>query len=188
MQTTMKNSILTTCLFLVALPLAAVAQTTVTTPGAIDVVRRVGEHEITLGGSGGSNTSFDSSFGGLNFSYGTYFNPTLLGQLRQSVNYSNPDIGGTQWNGSTKLAVQQHLTARGRVRPFVGVNFGRVYGDAVQDTWAAGLEAGAKFYVQSHTFVYVMAEYGWFFERARRIDNSFGDGQLNFGVGIGYNF
>lgn len=184
----MNTNKLVTCILALALPLAAWGQTTVSAPGTVDLTRHAGEHEITLGGSGGSNTEFDSSFGGINFSYGAYINPTLMWQLRQSVNYSNPDRGGTSWNGSTKIAFDQHFTARGVVRPFIGANFGRVYGDSVRDTWAAGLEAGAKFYVQSRTFVYAMAEYGWFFQRARGIDNSFKDGQLNFGVGIGYNF
>jgi len=178
----MKKTKLTLCLLALALPLAAFGQT------VVDPTRRAGEHEITLGGSGGSNTDFDSSFGGINFSYGSYINPTLMWQIRQSVNYANPDRGGTSWNGATRLAFDQHLAARGAVRPFIGANIGRVYGDNVHDTWAAGLEAGAKFYVQSQTFIYAMAEYGWFFERARGIDNSFSDGQLNFGIGIGYNF
>jgi len=180
-----KKNILTTGLLLLALPLAGLAQTTVTT---VDTTRQAGEREITLGGAGGSNTDFDSSFGGVNLSFGTYINPNLMWSIRQSINYSNPDVGGTQWNGATRLAFDQHLAARGAVRPFIGVNIGRVYGDAVDDTWAAGIEAGAKFYVQSRTFVYAMAEYGWFFDRARRIDNSFSSGQLNFGLGIGYNF
>lgn len=174
---------------LLALPFALAAQTSVPVPsGAVVIDRTAGEHEFTLGGSGGSNTDFDSSFGGINFSYGAYINPTLMWSLRQTLNYVNPDRGGIQWNGATRIALDQHLSARGAVRPFVGVNFGRVYGDQVRDTWAAGLEAGAKFYVQPRTFVYAMAEYGWFFQRARGIDNSFKDGQLNFGVGIGFNF
>jgi hypothetical protein len=33
-----------------------------------------------------------------------------------------------------------------------------------------------------------MAEYGWFFRRARSVDNSFSDGQFNWAVGVGFNF
>ena len=61
--------------------------------------------------------------------------------------------------------------ARGPLRPFVGVNVGGVYGDRVSDTFAAGLEAGAKFYVQPRTFVYAMVEYGWFFEDSDDVDD-----------------
>jgi hypothetical protein len=68
------------------------------------------------------------------------------------------------------------------------VNIGGVYGDAVRETFAAGLEAGAKFYVQPRTFIYAMAEYGWFFRRARSLDDRFDDGQFNWTVGVGFNF
>lgn len=184
----MKMTKLTTCLFIVALPLLASAQTAVTTPGTVDPTRTTGESEFTIGGAGAANRDFDNTFGGVNFSYGQYINPTLMWNLRQSINYSNPDVGGTEWNGSTRIALDLHLTARGAFRPFVGANFGGVYGDAVRDTWAAGLEAGGKFYVQPRTFVYAIVEYGWFFRRARSIDNSFDDGQFNWSVGVGFNF
>ncbi len=183
----MKIINLKTSLLLLALasPLATLAQTTVASG---DYTRRAGEREFTLGGAGATNTDFDNSLGGVNLSLGTYINETLMWSIRQSVNYSNPNVGGTQWNGATRLAIDQHFASRGAVRPFVGANFGRVYGDAVNDTWAAGLEAGVKFYVQPRTFVYALAEYGWFFERTRNVRNRFNDGQINWGVGIGFNF
>lgn len=183
---TMKKTTLTTCLLLLSWPLIAPAQTTPNTGFAS--ARRGGESEFTLGGAGAANRDLDNTFGGVNFSYGVYTNETFMWAIRQSINYSNPSNGGTQWNGSTRLALDQHFASQGNLRPFVGVNFGGVYGDAVNDTWAAGLEGGAKFYVQSRTFVYAMAEYGWFFRRARNLDNTFDDGQFNWGVGIGFNF
>lgn len=174
-------------LSLVAALAAAVpasAQTTV----AVDPTRRGGEREFTLGGSGASNRDFDDSFGGLNFSYGTYINDLQAWSLRQSINYANPDNGDQGWVGSTRIAFDHHLAARGALRPFVGVNVGGVYGDNVRDTFAAGLEAGGKFYVQPRTFVYAMAEYGWFFRRARSLDDRFDDGQFTWSAGIGFNF
>lgn len=179
----MKKRTITICLLSVMLPLAAAAQTTV-----VDPTRRAGEREFTIGGSGASNRDFDNSFGGGNFSFGTYINETAMWTIRQSINYANPEVGGKQWNGATRLAFDQHLAARGALRPFVGVNVGGVYGDAVRDTWAAGLEAGGKFYVQPRTFIYAIVEYGWFFRHAEGIDESFDDGQFNWGVGIGFNF
>jgi hypothetical protein len=174
-------------LLLGALTTGALAQTTVATVG--DPTARVaGEREFTLGGSGASNKDFDESFGGVNFSYGWYLNPTQAVVVRQSINYSNPSNAGQSWNGATRIAFDQHLTARGALRPFVGVNVGGVYGDSVRDTFAAGLEAGAKFYVQPRTFIYALAEYGWFFRRARSLDDRFNEGQFNWGVGVGFNF
>jgi hypothetical protein len=164
------------------------AQTTVSTPTGDLTVRRAGEREFTIGGAGATNKDFDDSFGGVNFAYGWYTSETQEWVLRQSINYSNPSNGGQAWNGATRIAFDQHLTAHGALRPFVGANFGGVYGDRVRETFAAGLEAGAKFYVQPRTFIYVIAEYGWFFRRARNVDNSFSDGQFNYGVGVGFNF
>lgn len=167
---------------------AASAQTTVTTSSGEIGVRRAGEREFTIGGSGATNKDFDDSFGGVNFAYGWYTSETQEWVIRQSINYSNPNNGGQAWNGSTRLAFDQHFAAHGALRPFVGANFGGVYGDRVRDTFAAGLEAGAKYYVQPRTFVYAMAEYNWFFRRARNVDNSFSDGLFNWSVGVGFNF
>jgi hypothetical protein len=167
---------------------AASAQTTVSAPSGGLTVRTAGEREFTLGGSGATNKEFDESFGGVNFSYGWYSTDTQQWVIRQSINYSNPSVGGQAWNGATRLAFDQHLTAYGAVRPFVGVNVGGVYGDRVRDTFSAGLEAGAKFYVQPRTFIYAMVEYGWFFRHARNVDDTFSDGQFNWSVGVGFNF
>jgi len=150
--------------------------------------RQVGEHEFTLGGNGASNRDFDDSLGGLNFSYGWYTTPTLLLSVRQSLNYSNPSNGSQVWNGSTRVAVDQHLTAYGRVRPFIGVNAGGVYGENVRDTFSAGLEAGAKIYVRPQTFIYAIVEYGWFFRHSRGLDERFDEGQFTWGAGVGFNF
>src|SRR5581483_6394792 len=107
-------------------------------------------------GAGGSNRQFSDSFGGANFSLGYFMNDTQELSLRQSINYSNPDFPGArqEWNGATRLAFDQHFAASGPMRPFVGVNFGGAYGKSVTDTWAAGIEAGLKYYVHPNTFVY----------------------------------
>lgn len=91
-------------------------------------------HALGIGGSGATNTDLDDSFGGIAFSYGQYISETLAVVLRQSINYSNPNIGSAQWNGSTRIAIDQHVMARGKIRPFIGANFGRIYGDGVRDT------------------------------------------------------
>jgi len=146
-----------------------------------------GEKELIVGANGGSSRDFDDSFGGVNASLSVFLSNTLSLGLRQTVNYTNPDAGGTTWNGSTRIALDQHFGV-GQLRPFVGLNVGRVYGDSVRDTWVAGLEGGAKFYVKPKTFLFGAAEYGWFFERAHSLDDRFRDGQFLFSAGIGFNF
>lgn len=175
-------------LLVAALPLAAFAQEVDETVSADPYARLPGDREFSLGGSGGSNKDFDNTFGGVAFSYGSYLTDTLALILRQSVNYSNPNVGGTEWNGSTKIALDQHVLARGKLRPFVGVNAGRIYGDSVRDTWAAGLEAGAKYYVQPRTFIAATLEYGWLFQHSRGVEDRFDDGQFNWSLAVGFNF
>ena len=170
-----------------ATAIVAPAQTTITPSGDL-TVRRAGEREFTLGGAGATNKDFDESFGGVNFSYGWYTSETQEWVIRQSITYSNPSNGGQAWNGATRLAFDQHLATHGALRPFIGVNAGGVYGDRVRETFAAGLEVGGKFYVQPRTFIYALVEYGWFFRRARNVDDAFSNGQFNWGVGVGFNF
>jgi hypothetical protein len=179
------RSVATSLLFS-ALATGAFAQTTINPPGSN--ARHAGERELTLGGAGVSNKDFDESLGGVSGSFGQYLNETQEVVLRQTINYANPDRGRQRWNGATRVAFDQHFAAHGAIRPFVGANFGGVYGDSVRDTWAAGIEGGAKLYVQPRTFVYAIVEYGWFFSRARAIDDRFSDGAFNWGVGIGFNF
>lgn len=193
----MKLLSIRSALLSVALPFAAIAQTApnnTTTMQSRDMSQEslpyapvAGRLEFTLGGAGSTNTDFDSSMGGVNFSVGNYFTDTLLGSVRQSINYSNPSNANDAWSGSTFLALDQHF-GTGAFRPLVGVNAGRIYGDSVQDTWAAGLETGFKYYVQPRTFVYLIAQYAWLFDDGDDIDDTFDDGQILWTAGVGFNF
>jgi hypothetical protein len=147
-----------------------------------------GQHEFTLGGSGGSNRHFNDSFGGVSASYGTYLNEQWMWAVRQTLNYTNPDGGSRTWSGSTRVAFDFHFPTQGRMLPFVGASFGRIYGSSLRDTWTAGLEGGVKYYVQPRTFVFGMAEYNWLFRRTRDIDRNFGDGAILWSAGVGFNF
>jgi hypothetical protein len=148
-----------------------------------------GDKELTLGGSGVSSKDFDNSSGGVNASLGYYFTDTLEGVIRQSVSYTNPETsGGADWSGSTFGALDLHILPRGGFRPFVGINFGGFYGDNVSDTLAAGLEAGAKFYVQPKTFIFALADYAWVFHNSHQASENFDDGAFQWTVGIGFNF
>lgn len=180
---------------LLAAPLGLVAQTTTTTTTTrsfssdpADWGPRAGDMELTLGGSGFTNKDIDNSSGGVSASFGSYLNDSLEAVVRQSVNYVNSDAGDASWAGSTRLALDMHVLPRGAIRPFIGINFGGVYGDDVNDTWVAGLEGGAKFYVKQQTFIFAMIDYGWAFDSADDADDTFDDGGFTWSVGIGFNF
>src|SRR5690606_41834746 len=108
------------CCAALATTATGLAQTTVPTGGY--ALRRGGEREFTLGGSGASNRDFDSSFGGVSASLGWYSDENQGWFIRQSVNYSNPEDTGSDWFGSTRLAYDYHFPLGGSMRPFIGAN------------------------------------------------------------------
>src|SRR5688572_17401964 len=118
-----------------------------------------GNWELTLSGSGASEKDFDTGGAAANVSIGYYFTENWQAVLRQGIGFS--DFGDSSWNGSTRVALDYNFNLD-RWRPFVGVNFGGIYGDGVRDTFAAGLEAGVKYYVLQKTFVFASLEYQWF--------------------------
>lgn len=172
---------------LLALQAFAQTDTGLSSPVQNQLTPIQGDGEFSIGGSGSTDKDFDNSFGGVNFGIGYYFTDTLAGMIRQTVNYANPSNGGKAWNGWTRLAVDQHFGSSA-LRPFVGVNAGRTYGDSVRDTWTAGLEGGAKYYVRPRTFIQATVEYGWFFQHSRDVEDRFDDGQWNWSLGVGFNF
>ncbi|MFT3867516.1 MAG: hypothetical protein QM715_03350 [Nibricoccus sp.] len=180
--------------FFLACPVLAIAQNS----GGFDFNRGVpstgyygphgGESDFMVGASGTANRRMDDTLAGLNFSLGHYFTNMQALVLRQTVNYSHPAGGDRAWSGSSRLAFDQYLSPHSRWRPFIGVNFGGVYGDDVTETWAAGLEAGMKFYVRPRVFIEVMAEYAWYFRHSNNIDDRFDTGHWNWSLGTGFTF
>lgn len=188
----MKPSLLKNGIFLAALPVFLWAQPAPATSadlGWTDVGPLRGIQELTFGGSGGSNRNLSDSFGGATASYGVYLNDNWQAVLRQSLNYINPGNGGsTRWNGSTRVAADFHFNTTTAAIPFIGASLGRIYGTALRDTWSGGLEAGVKYYLQRRVFVFGLVEYNWLFQRTKELDNNFGDGQLYWSFGVGFNF
>lgn len=175
----MKYGIALTAL-LAAAPLVASAQQPLVGP-------QTGDKELTLSGSGSSDKNGDNATFGLSGDLGYYLTPDAEVGIRQSVNYSNPADANSAWNGATRGFVDYHFF-HSAFRPFVGGSLGGIYGDNVNDSGFAGLEAGVKYYVRQKTFVTGRAEYQWFFDSANEADNQFNDGAWAYTVGLGYNF
>jgi hypothetical protein len=144
--------------------------------------------ELTLGGGGFNSEDFDGFAARVDASLGYYFNETWEVSIRQSLTYS--DFGGSDMDGSTRVALDVHfpLGDRSQWVPFVGGQFGFVYGDNINDTFMAGPEAGIKYYVNSTTFVFAMAEYQFFFDSGDEADDAIDDGQFLYTLGIGFRF
>lgn len=180
-----RSGFLAVALSIACMPLRAQPSPTV----PIETVRSPvdDKYEFTLGGSGVSNKDFDDSLGGVSASLGEYVNQQLLVGIRQGINYSNPSNSGSAWNGST-FAFADYNFGRDVLRPFVGANLGGIYGDSIRDSFGAGLEAGAKYYVQPRTFIYAMVQYSWLFRHGKDIDDRFSNGQFVWNVGVGFSF
>lgn len=149
---------------------------------------RAGDWEITLGGGGSNDKKFRGGGFNVTGSLGYFFTDNWEAVFRQGFGWS--DFGTASpstWNGSTRAAIDYHFNLD-RFRPFIGLNFGAIYGKGSSDTWAAGLEAGVKYYVLPRTFVFAMAEYDWTFRNLRRADNQFDNGQFIYSLGLGFNF
>jgi len=147
-----------------------------------------GNWELTLGGTGTNGPDFDGVSFGVNGSLGYFLTDQLELSVRQTVNYSdfgNSGSGGSAWDGSTRIAADFHFDLD-RWQPFVGVNIGYVYGDNVKDTWEAAPEAGVKYFVNSTTFIYLAAEYQFFFKKGDKASDAFSDGSFVYTLGIGF--
>jgi len=145
-----------------------------------------GDKEITLSGSASNSADFNGVFIGANGSFGYFVTDNLEIGVRQSLQYT--DVGvDSALNGSTRVAADFHFDLEAW-QPFVGGNFGYVYGDAVSDTFEAAPEAGVKFFVNSTTFIFAMVEYQFFFDQADAADDAFEDGQFLWSLGIGFRF
>ncbi len=145
-----------------------------------------GNIELTLAGNAANGPDFDGFSAGASASIGYFVTKELELGLRQSINYT--DVGvGSALNGSTRVAADYNFDL-GQVVPFVGVNIGFVYGDAVNDTWEAAPEGGVKIFLNKTTFIMIMAEYQFFFDQGSNASQAFSDGQFIYTVGLGVKF
>lgn len=107
---------------------------------------------------------------------------------RQPLEFVGPATASESKLGLVaRLALDQELSA-GAFRPFVGVNVGRLYGELAREDWAAGIAAGARYFVQPRTFVRASAEYGWMFSHARGFNDRLAEGSWTWSMGLGITF
>ena len=145
-----------------------------------------GDKEITLSGQAANSADLDGVQIGVTGSFGYFVTDNLELSIRQSLAYSDIFVDSAM-NGSTRVAVDFHFDLEAW-QPFVGGNFGYVYGDAVNDTFEAAPEAGVKWFVNSTTFIFAMVEYQFFFDSADDASSAFDDGQFLWTLGVGFRF
>jgi hypothetical protein len=143
-----------------------------------------GDWELTLQGSGTSDHDVDNTTASVEGSIGYFFNEHLELGLRQGVGYLDVEGGDDLWAGSTRGFLDVHFDLS-RVQPFLGVNFGYLYGDRVNDTFIAGPEGGIKVFLTNTAFLFGSVEYNFTFEDADEADDAFDKGRFVYGLGLG---
>lgn len=146
-----------------------------------------GAREFSISGTGSSDKEFDNNAFALDATYGYYLSSSSAIGFRQSASVTDSEGNDADWNGSTRFFYDYHFGEQ-KLRPFLGVNIGYIYGESVDETFIAGPELGLKYYVLPSTFIVGQIEYQFLFDSANDADSRFDDGAFAYGVGIGYNF
>jgi hypothetical protein len=147
-----------------------------------------GDRSFTISGSGTSDDNFDDTAYGVTGELGYFLTDAWQAGLRQSFNGVARDEGSNDWAGSTRGFIQYNFNQGSNYRPYLGVNLGGIYGEAVSDTGTAGVELGLKLYVLKKTYITFGAEYSFLFEDENDINNSIDDGVYLYNVGVGFNW
>lgn len=117
-----------------------------------------GDWDLVFSGQGGSSSNFDSN----NFSFqaglGYFLRNWIELAGRQEVTYADVHNGGSAVNGSTRFAADFYVDMV-RLQPYIGGNIGFVYGDNVSDGFELGVEGGAKYFVNTSTYVFGALDY-----------------------------
>lgn len=179
-------------------PVSSLKATRSSDPSAADAVvaqaeetpygPKAGDWEVTLGATGVNDEDFNAGSASGAASVGFFLTDHLEVVGRQNIAYFDAgDNQPTAWNGLTRVALDYHIPF-GPVVPFIGGNFGVVYGESVDETLTAAPEVGVKWYVKEGAFVQGMVEYQFFFDSSNDIDDGFENGSFVYGVGIGLMF
>jgi hypothetical protein len=137
-----------------------------------------GNWELTLAGQGSNDQDFRTYQASVQGSLGYFMTKELELSVRQQIGWAD---GGSVWSGTTRAALDWHFDLD-RLWPFVGVSAGYSYGEEINDDWLAGFELGAKYFLNSTTFV--MAVGGYDFALCEGIDN----GGFVYSLALGVKF
>jgi hypothetical protein len=142
-----------------------------------------GNWELRLAGNGTNDQDFDGGVVNLNGSLGYFLSKEFEVGARQGFSWSDSANGneGSVWGGDTRIFADYHFDMD-RWQPYVGAFIGYVYGDVDEDSFIGGPEIGAKYFVNSTTFIDVNAAYAF------NLEEGLDDGGFFYGLGVGFRF
>ena len=138
-----------------------------------------GNYSLELAGSGSNDQDFDSAGATLNAELGYFLTKELMVGVRQGVSWTDAAGPSSFLDGSTRVVANYHFDMD-RWQPYVGASVGYFYGDSSEDDWIAGPEIGVKYFVNSTTYIDLVA--GYDFLLCEGLD----EGQFLYGLGIGF--
>jgi hypothetical protein len=144
---------------------------------------QAGNWELELGGSGTANKQVSAGNFAIAADLGYFLTKNIEVAVRQSVGFADAQHSKSIVTASTAIAADWNFDM-GNFVPFVGGNVGYAYGNnGFKDQWAAGPEAGLKWFLNSTTFVYGIVEYEILF--GGNHVNSSNNGLFMYQVGLG---
>jgi hypothetical protein len=146
-----------------------------------------GNWELTISASAQNDRDFHGVAGSIEGSIGYFMTDNLEIGIRQTATYTDAGVTGPGEGTSMAFAtdgfVDWHFDL-GQWQPFIGGNIGFIYGD-VNNTWEAGPEAGVKYFLNTSTFIFVMAQYEFFFNEGDVGTDAFSEGFWRYSLGLG---
>jgi len=137
-----------------------------------------GDKTLSLSGAGTNDKDFNDGSFSLTLTPGYFISNEVEIGVRQTLTYADG------FNGATFGFVDYNFNnvGDGKLVPYVGIAAGASYGEDVDTDWSAGPEIGARYFVNSTTFINVNATYQF------DLQDGIEDGAFFYGVGIGFRF
>ena len=146
-------------------------------PSMVHAQFKQGDWELSLAGQGSNDKNFETGAVSIQGNLGYFLTDQFELAIAQSIVWSD---GGSSWSGGNIVSADYHFDLGNRWVPFVGANIGYSYGD--EDSWIAGPEVGVKFFVNSTTFVKVLASYEF------DLNEGFDEGAFLYSLALGFRF
>lgn len=151
-----------------------------------DIGFEQGEWELQLSGSGSSDEDFESNTVSFDLGLNFFFVDQLsIGFDAQGSTSSTEDDTSNSWGVGGALDYNIPL---GPVQPFIGVTFGYLFGDALEETFYAGPEGGLKIFLNDDAYIYGSVQYQFLFEDNDDFGDNADDGRFWYGLGVGLTF
>jgi hypothetical protein len=151
---------------------------------AQNLANDAGPFEITVSGAGENDREFENGGFSLAGGVGFFIIPELEIAVRDGVDYTSTKNSGSSWDNTVKGAIDFNLPLD-HFEPYIGGNVGYFGSDQFRSSPEAAPEVGLKILFTKNVFVFVQAEYDFYWHSAGvNLDN----GTFEYALGLGFRF